>query len=69
MIFVNTLSRWLFNVSNDIYCVIPQTLDDIQTDTEKVNVFVNYMFVHKTGIMHNTKLKWILAASVMIFHK
>ena len=34
-----------------------------------VKLFVDYMSVKKSGIMHNTKLKRILASSVLAFHK
>ena len=54
---------------NDIYWIFPLTLDNIQIEPDKVKYFVDSLFSQKTGIMHNTNLKHLLAASVMIFHE
>ena len=63
-----TLSRWFIEVSNEIYVGVPPILDNIQTEPQKVKFSVDSMFVKKIGIIHNTKLKQILDASVKIFH-
>ena len=65
----NTLSHWVFKISNDIYWGVPPTLENKQTEPDKVKLFVNYMFLHKTGILQNTKLKRIYATSVLLFHE
>ena len=61
-------SHCFFKVSSEIYGSVPPTLDDIQTEYEKVKLFVNSTFIHNTGIQNNTQLKRILAASFLIFH-
>ena len=48
IIFGKTLAHWLFKISNDIYGVVPPTLDNIQTEPEKFHLFVESLFVHKT---------------------
>ena len=55
-------------MSSEIYVGVTPTLYDIQTESEKIKLFVNSIFVHNTGIQHNTNLKRILAASVLRFH-
>ena len=62
------LANWFYKVFSDIHGSFTQTLDDIWTEYEKVQLFVNSRFIHNTGIQHSTKLKRILAASVLIFH-
>ena len=63
-----TLSHWFLNISNDIYVVFPPILDNIKTEPYKVKLFVNSLPVQKTEIIHNTKLKRIIYASVLGFH-
>ena len=63
-----TLAYWLFKKSNEIYGGTPTSLDDIKTELELVNFFVDSLFVHITHITHKTKFKRILAATIMRFH-
>ena len=63
-----TLAHCFYNISSEIYDSIPPTLDDIQTESEKVQLFVNYLLVQNTGIHNNTELNHILAASILIFN-
>ena len=69
MIYGKNLAHSSFKVSNNIYGVFPPTIDNIKTEHNKVKLFVDSLFFYKTGIAHNTKLKRILAASVITFHK
>ena len=39
--FGKNLAHWFYNVSSDIYSSVPPTLDDIQTESGKVQFFVN----------------------------
>ena len=64
----NTIARWYFNMSSDIYSCVPPTIYYIQTESEKVQFFVNVFFFHKTGIQSSKKLKHIPAASVLKPH-
>ena len=63
-----TLAHWFFKQSNYIYGGVPPTLDDIKTEPDLVNLFVNSLFVYRTQLTQKTKFKRILAASVMRFH-
>ena len=45
----NTLARWYFNMSSDIYSCVPPTIYYIQTESEKVQFFVNVFFFTKQG--------------------
>ena len=38
------LSHWFFNQSNEIYGGTPPTLDNIKTEPDLANLFVNYFF-------------------------
>ena len=64
----NTLAHWFFKQSNDIYGGTPPSLDDIKTEPELVNCFVDLLFLYRTNITHKTKFKLILDATVLIFH-
>ena len=64
-----TLAHWFFNQSYGIYGGVPTTLKDIKIDPGLVNLFVEYLFVHKTQLTHKTNFKRILAATIMIFHE
>ena len=44
-----TLSHWFYKVSSEIYGGVPTTLDDIQTESQMVHLFVDSLFVHNTG--------------------
>ena len=68
MICGKTLARWFFNKSNDIYGVIPPNLDDIKTEPELVNTFVEYLFFHRTQLTHKTEFKRILDATILRFN-
>ena len=69
MRYGKTLVHWFFKISNEIYGVFPPTLDDIQTEPKNLKLFVDSIFVQKTRITHTTKLKRIIADSIMIFHQ
>ena len=62
-----TLDHWFFKKANDIYGGTPPSLDN-KTEPDFVNLFVDYLFCHRTQITHKTKFKCILAATVLIFH-
>ena len=59
-----TLAHWFYKVSSDIYGGVTPTLDEIQTDSHMVHLFVGIIFVHNTGL-HYKKLKHILSAYVL----
>ena len=63
-----TLSHWFFKQSNDIYGGTPPSLNNIKTEPELVNLFVDFMFVHLTHTTNITMFKPILAAIVLRFH-
>ena len=46
----------------------PPSIDDIKTEPELVNLFVDALFVHRTHISQTTKFKNILVATVLRFH-
>ena len=48
---------------------VPLTLDNIKTEPDLVNFFVDFLFVYRTQLTHKTKLKRILAATVLRFHE
>ena len=60
-----TLSHWFLKASSEIYVKISPTLDDIKTESDKVKLFFNYLFVYNKGIHHNKKLKQIIDAYVL----
>ena len=62
------LSNLFYKVSSEIYGGVPPTLDDIQTESQMVHLFVNSIFVHRTGLRYRKKLKHILAASILQFY-
>ena len=62
------LAHWLFKQSNEIHGGTPPSHDNIKTEPELVNLFVDALFVHRTHITHKTKFKRILAATVLRFH-
>ena len=68
MICGKTLSLRFFKQSNEIYGGIPPSLDNIKTEPELVNFFVDSLFVHRTHLTHKTKCNSILAATVLRFH-
>ena len=68
MICGKALAHWLFKQSNGIYGGTPPSFYNIKTEPESVKFFVNALFVHRTHIIHKTKFKSILAATVMRFH-
>ena len=47
-----TLSHWFFNKSNEIHGGVLPTLEDIKTEPDLVNLFVNSLFVHRTQLTH-----------------
>ena len=63
-----TLAHWLFKQSNEIYGGTPPSLDNIKTEPELVELFVDALFVHRIHITHKTKFELILPATVMSFH-
>ena len=63
-----TPAHWFLKMSSEIYGGLPTTLDDNLTDSDKATLFVNYIFVHNTGIQNNKRFKRILAAYILIFH-
>ena len=62
------LDHQFYKASSDIYGSVNQTLDGIQTESDKVQLFVNSLFIIDTGIHHNKKLKRILSESGLRFH-
>ena len=62
------LAHWLFKQSNDIYGGTPPSIDNIKTEPELVNFFVDALFFHRMHITHKTNFKRILAAIVLRFH-
>ena len=62
-----TLSHLFFKVFNEVYGSVPPTLGYIQTESHMV-LFLNDIFVHNTGLRYKTRLKHVLAASVLIFY-
>ena len=63
-----TIDHCFFKKSNDIHGGVPKTLDDIKTEPDLVNFFVDDLFVYKTQLTHKTKFKRILAAKILRFH-
>ena len=63
-----TLAHWLFKQSNEIYGGTPPSIDNIKTEPELVDLFVDALFFHRTHIIEKTKFKRILAATVLRFH-
>ena len=51
-----TLAHWFYKVSSDIYGGVTPTLDEIQTDSHMVHLFVGIIFVHNTGL-HYKKIE------------
>ena len=43
-----TLDHWFFKQSNDIYGGVPTTIDNIKTEPDLLNLFVNLLFFHRT---------------------
>ena len=64
-----TLAHWFYKVSSDIYGGVTTTLDDIRTESHTVHLFVDIIFVHNTDLWYKTKLKHILAASVLLLNR
>ena len=68
MIFEKTLFHWFCEQSNEIHRGVPSTLDNIKTEADLVNLFIELLFVYRTQLTHKTKFKHIVAATVMRFH-
>ena len=64
----NTQAHWFYKVPSEIYCGFPPTFDDIQTQYNMVQVFVNSLFIHNTGLHYKKKLNNILSVYVLIFY-
>ena len=64
----NTLYLWFYRVSSEIYGGVPPTLDDKQTESQMVHLFVGSLFVQNTGLQYKNKLKHILDESVLRFY-
>ena len=47
MRYGQNIDQWFFKQSNEIYGGIPPTLDNIKTEPELVNFFVDSMFFHR----------------------
>ena len=64
-----TLAHWFFKKSNEIYGGTPPSLDDLKTEPEMVNLFVDSLFFHRTYITLKTKCKRTLDATVLRFYE
>ena len=63
-----TLAHWFFNKSNDIYGGVPPILDNMKTEPDLVNLFVDSLFFHRTQHTNKKTFKRIVAATIMRFH-
>ena len=48
---------------------MPPTLEDLKTEPDKLKFFADSLIVNKSDIIHNTKLKRVIAASVLSYHQ
>ena len=60
-----TLTHQYLKLANDIHGEVPPESDDIKTETDKFMVFVDSLFVNKTGILHNNDFNTILYSTIM----
>ena len=67
MIFEKTVAHWFFKQSNEIHRGVLPTLDNIKTEADLVNLFIDLLFVYRTQLTHKTKFKHILAGTVVRF--